>query len=668
MEMEVEEENANTGTCYGEASFPERAARMTVHLENLLVLRAQKADPSVNPCDDPNTAAIQTLTVLENVPCEVVRVCCSVLAYILKLRGGIAPQDFASPAELNAFELEQWTVLNGVRDFSHYMELCKTLVETVLENGRRVYQLFEQQKQNKEATAREAGQHANGEHRELNGAELDASDHQYASVNGGPDDTDQFDEDEGENELSLIHDLLRNMNGVFLRFYDLFVNGNGFPREKIYEKLFVSGCVSHREPMPLHRAHLHSLDSMFSMLAHRIIVSTDHCNTHFEAFFGTGILFTVLLNIITERFSSQDVESWSASALSATDHWTRVRLARPEDRQSIHFFKNTNSDSYRRAVARLPAHLFNATSGLDVYLTKGDTLCTMFVQFMGRVFLRTHEWPLRSDVFAHIKEHFVCDNLQRLFASIGRGEDQRAWIRFFKRNHDRSPRIYIQIEPLCSLNDELIGGESHNVAVESRPNEAALFGANAGKLRSNANADAARRYQQHRNFIDRYNEFMSNKNNELRDYWNIMRAVFMANSGGWDQNGGEANFTDSPLTDFVEWCRDINSLIFPYNFLLTSITAGAERANRLEEKTLDEAWILKCQEHLMARRFNSNRCKQILDFFKRLEIKSRLILEEKNFMYMFSEAMERMPFLYALFGDSLRDMENAQNEQNEEAF
>ena len=70
----------------------------------------------------------------------------------------------------------------------------------------------------------------------------------------------------------------------------------------------------------------------------------------------------------------------------------------------------------------------------------------------------------------------------------------------------------------------------------------------------------------------------------------------------------------------------------------------------------------------MARRFNSNRCKQILDFFKRLEIKSRLILEEKNFMYMFSEAMERMPFLYALFGDSLRDMENAQNEQNEEAF
>ena len=443
MEMEVEEENANTGTCYGEASFPERAARMTVHLENLLVLRAQKADPSVNPCDDPNTAAIQTLTVLENVPCEVVRVCCSVLAYILKLRGGIAPQDFASPAELNAFELEQWTVLNGVRDFSHYMELCKTLVETVLENGRRVYQLFEQQKQNKEATAREAGQHANGEHRELNGAELDASDHQYASVNGGPDDTDQFDEDEGENELSLIHDLLRNMNGVFLRFYDLFVNGNGFPREKIYEKLFVSGCVSHREPMPLHRAHLHSLDSMFSMLAHRIIVSTDHCNTHFEAFFGTGILFTVLLNIITERFSSQDVESWSASALSATDHWTRVRLARPEDRQSIHFFKNTNSESYRRAVARLPAHLFNATSGLDVYLTKGDTLCTMFVQFMGRVFLRTHEWPLRSDVFAHIKEHFVCDNLQRLFASIGRGEDQRAWIRFFKRNHDRSPRIYI---------------------------------------------------------------------------------------------------------------------------------------------------------------------------------------------------------------------------------
>lgn len=639
--MEVDEVSSSSRSFYEDPS-PD-SPRLTVHLENLLVLRAQKSDPSINPRDDKNAATtIQTLTVLENVPRDVVRVCCSVLAYILKLRGGIVPQDFRSSDELTEHELSQWHILNEVRDFSHYMDLCKNLVETVLENGRRVYHLFEMQKQDKDARQTEDSR---------------ASQTQTTETTEAPEAAE-----EAENELSLIHDLLRNMNNVFLRFYDLFVNGTGFPREKIYEKLFVSGCVSHREPMQLRRENLFSLDSLFSTLSHEVIVSTDHCNTHFEAFFGTGILFTVLLNIITEKFSGQETaDSWSSYALSgATEHWTRVRLGRVEDRNSIHFFKNTNSESYRRTVARLPPHLFDATSGLDVYLTKGDTLCTMFVQFIGRVFLRTHEWPLRSDVFDHLKEHFVCDNLQRLFASIGRGEDQRAWIRFFKRNQDRSPRVYIQIEPLFSLNDEIINGESRNlanVAAETRLSENSIFDASAaGKLKCN-NADVARRYQQHKHFMERYNDFMSNRSSELRDYWNVMRSVFVTNSGGWSEPALDPD--DSPLTNFQAWCREVNTLIFPYNFLLISIIAGGERAHRLEEKTLDEAWILKCQEYLMARRFSSTRCKQILEFFKRLEIRSRLILEEKKFMYLFSEAMESMPFLYSLFGDSLKEMETA---------
>lgn len=642
--MEVDEENSSCRSFYEDPS--PNSQRITVHLENLLVLRAQKSDPSINPRDDKNAAnTIQTLTVLENVRRDVVRVCCSVLAYILKLRGGIIPQDFHTSEELNEHELCQWHILNEVRDFTHYMDLCKNLVETVLENGRRVYHLFEMQKQDKDARQKEESN--------------DSSPTEPTESTRG---TMPEHVEEAENELSLIHDLLRNMNNVFLRFYDLFVNGTGFPREKIYEKLFVSGCVSRREPMQVRRENLRSLDSLFSTLSHEIIVSTDHCNTHFEAFFGTGILFTVLLNIITEKFSNQETtaDSWSSYALlGATEHWTRVRLRRIEDRHSIHFFKNTNSESYRRTVARLPPHLFDANSGLDVYLTKGDTLCTMFVQFIGRVFLRTHEWPLRSDVFNHLKKHFVCDNLQRLFSSIGRGEDQRAWIRFFKRNQDRSPRVYIQIEPLFSLNDEIINGESRNlanVAAEKRLNENSIFdAAAAGKLKCNK-ADVARRYQQHKHFMERYNEFMSNRSNDLRDYWNVMRSVFVTNSGGWDESLADPD--DSPLTNFHAWCREVNTLIFPYNFLLISIIAGSERAHRLEEKTLDEAWILKCQEYLMARRFNSTRCKQILEFFKRLEIRSRLILEEKKFMYLFSEAMESMPFLYSLFGDSLKEMES----------
>lgn len=641
--MEVDEENSSCRSFYEDPS--PASQRITVHLENLLVLRAQKSDPSINPRDDKNAAnTIQTLTVLENVRRDVVRVCCSVLAYILKLRGGIIPQDFHTSEELNEHELCQWHILNEVRDFTHYMDLCKNLVETVLENGRRVYHLFEMQKQDKDARQKEESN--------------DSSPTEPTESTRG---TMPEHVEEAENELSLIHDLLRNMNNVFLRFYDLFVNGTGFPREKIYEKLFVSGCVSRREPMQVRRENLRSLDSLFSTLSHEIIVSTDHCNTHFEAFFGTGILFTVLLNIITEKFSNQETtaDSWSSYALlGATEHWTRVRLRRIEDRHSIHFFKNTNSESYRRTVARLPPHLFDANSGLDVYLTKGDTLCTMFVQFIGRVFLRTHEWPLRSDVFNHLKKHFVCDNLQRLFSSIGRGEDQRSWIRFFKRNQDRSPRVYIQIEPLFSLNDEIINGESRNlanVAAEKRLNENSIFdAAAAGKLKCN-NADVARRYQQHKHFMERYNEFMSNRSNDLRDYWNVMRSVFVTNSGGWDESLADPD--DSPLTNFHAWCREVNTLIFPYNFLLISIIAGSERGHRLEEKTLDEAWILKCQEYLMARRFNSTRCKQILEFFKRLEIRSRLILEEKKFMYLFSEAMESMPFLYSLFGDSLKEME-----------
>lgn len=649
MEITIDENHERDGryTNAFELISPSATERITVHLENLLVLRAQKTDPSINPCDDSCASeTIQTLTILQNVPVNVVRLCCAVLAYILKLRGGIVPQDFNSSTELTPNEREQLQILNGVRDFTHYMELCKQLVETVLENGRRVYHLFELQKQNKE-------QNKEQNNKESEREKQPTDEHASQIVD---------EDDEAENELSLIHDLLRNMNSVFLRFYDMFVNGSGFPREKIYERLFVSGCVSRREPLSLQRKHLVSLDCLFSMLSHEIIVSTDHCNTHFEAFFGTGILFTVLLNIITEKFAKNEtLDNWSSTLpANAMEHWTRVRLSRNEDREAIHFFKDTNSIAYKRAVARLPIDLFDAESGLDVYLTKGDTLCTMFVQFIGRVFLRTYEWPLRSDVFSHLKEHFVCDNLQRLFASIGRGQDQRAWIRFFKRNHDRSPRVYIQIEPLFTLNDELIGGNESriNVATNTKLNETAILEGSGGcTLKSTASADASRRYQLHRDFINRYNEFMSNKNGELREYWDVMRTVFAANSGGWEQNSVYEQ-TDSPLTDFHSWCREINLLIFPYNFLLIPIIAGGAERHRLDEKTLSDAWVLKCQEYLLARRINSTRCKQILDFFKRLEIKSRLILEEKKFMFLFSEAMDKMPFLYSLFGESLTEMES----------
>lgn len=625
---------------------------MNVYLRDLLQLRAEKSCVTLNPCDDTSTSStIETLTILENVPESVVRECCSLLAYFLKLERGFESIDFANPSDLTERQIEQLNTINAVQNFTRYMDLCKNMIERVLENGRRVYALLEERTAARERAAKDG-----------------PNDHQHDPVH---------------EDIATMHSLLSNMDGVFHRFYDMFVNNDCFPHRLIYEKLFVSCSLSERCPLALRKEHLDDLNTLFSTLSQAIVMSTDHCNSMFEAFFGTGILFTTLLNIMTNQYSREQKASQPNNEPPAANesnadrirYWTRVRLLRPEDRASAHFIKDVNDPNYVRSVKRLTPDLFDRSSGMDIYLSKGDTLSTLFVQFVGRIFSRLYEWIERSDVKCYVRQHYVCENLQALFGHIGRGQDQRAWIRFFKRTHDRKAKVYIKIEPLLQLNDELIVGneERTTLAKESTGTDpftlATTTTGNGVQLRTTASADTARRYHLLRDFVERYNEFTCTRNDCLRQHWSRLRDKFAANSGA---SSGATDCRDdgdnillsldereSPLLSFESWCRCVNASLFPYNFLLLAANNdGVVERNKpnFNKETLDHTFTYKCQEYLLSKRFTSGKCAQILAFLSNLEIKSRLLFEEKNFLYLFSNAMENMPFLYDLFGETISEI------------
>lgn len=628
--------------------------RMNVHIENLLLLRAEKMDRRLNQENDDESKVdtIDTLTVLEDVPVSTVRDCCSLIAYYLKIERGFRPIDFRSVEDLTPNERQQYETLHRVENFVQYTNMCRKMIEDVMANGKRVFALLEEEKRNNNERSKNKN-----------------DDDNVNEEDGGPSSCKRPRNDDSvlADDLYSTHSLIKNMGGLFNKFHSFFTDQDYMPIATIYEKLFVSSCLSERSPLNLYRAHLADLNTLLSTLTQAVVANTDYCNTLFEAFFGTGILFTALLNIITNEYNGETpVYGHNARRLR---YWTRVRLHNPEDVTAAHFIKDVRDPTYQRSLNLLPAELFDRTSGRDVLLTKGDTLCTMFVQFLGRIHLRLYEWIERSDVQSYVTRNFVPVNVQTLFASIGRGQDQRSWIRFFKRTNDgRRAKVYIKLDPLLQMNDE--------IAVHSdggmKPKTGAIGGVRHGEsaqVRSTAPQATARQYQMLRDFQQRYDEFLAKNGDLLHGVWAGASDKFLRETGTNHSIEMYPQLTAaaSPIRSFEVWCKHVNQLLFPYNFLLLSGSDAVDSKDvvtrplkTFDRETLNHAWTYKCQEYM---RFTRAKCEQMLKFMETIEIKSRMFIEEKNFVLLFGDATRDMTFLYDLVAEFIDDdKDNIEND------
>lgn len=654
---------------------------MTIYLHNLLNLRAEKQSVTMNQSDCPVQQAVETLTILDRVPVTTVRDCCSLFAYYLRLQYGFNYVDF-EPEQLTREERENFDTISAIQSFGQYAQMCKHMIEGVLASGREVYARLEKRTMS-----------------QRNDSKLRGGEGLYEENSSKDTETDTETED-----MINIRSLLSSMDIMFNQFYEMFLNNDCFPETSMFEKMFISRCLSHREKLNMRRSHLSNLNILLNTLTQAVILSTDHCNSMFEAFFGTGMLFTVLLNVITSEYRTIDLhvnEIVSTPTANATmPYWTRVRLQNEEDRPSIHLLKNTTTPAYMAAIKRLPSELFNVESGLDVYLSVGDTLCTMFIQFIGRISQRLIEWIERNDVKTYVNKHYVYGDAYSLIKSIGRG-DQGAWIRFFRRTQDRSSRLYIKLDILIQLNDELAcafgekqtntvpgsggGGKVLETVARKR---AMLDGIQSATDKDQLSKtavqqlkmapDVANKYKAFTDFMNRYNDFVeTSAKDKLFDHWTNLRNEFLLNSGSSlrPDDFNDTNMltkldqVNSPLTSYKQWCKDINTTLFPYNILLLAVNFNKDKPIEVNlptfsEENLQLAWVYKCQEYLRNRRFTSSKCTQIYKYLTNLEVKSRMFYEENTFMFLFSQAISEMPFMYELFGEIAE--EHNHNEKEDE--
>lgn len=529
-----------------------------MYLHNVVQLRAEKSERS-SSLSSSVAANATSLTFLPNVPTSVIDDCCTALGYFVRLMYGVDERE-CRDQQLTGDEANVFALFNGASNFCEYVTVCRRIVESVLQNVKFIYDLH------------------NGQTSE---------------------------NDSSSGELKSMYEMLRHMDSLFQQFYAIFTDEESFPRRTIRDKLFVSACLSERRPIVLRREHISDRETLFAALICATDAMSDQSNTVFEAFFCGGFFVICLLNILTTNYTS-----------GAQQAFTRVRMLGEGGRESIPLLKNTLARDYQESIQNLPAALFDPET--DVYLSKSDTLTTLFAQFLGRVFLRMYEWCERSDVNAHVRKHFLPANTNSLFSIVGRGPDQKAWIRFFKRASNGAPKVFVKIEPLLQLNDQLIVNSSAN---------------KGNTMTSNASADVVQRYQMLKDFLSRYNDFCARNNNQA--YWRSQVERF-------DRVLNDPTIEmDSPLRSFDVWCADVNSIVFPYNFLLMFSSIGTQE--------LDECWVYRAQQYLMNRRFTSGKCGQLLQFLRTVEIKSRLFFDEQQFMFLFTSAMKSMPFLYDLF-------------------
>ncbi|KAK2574857.1 hypothetical protein KPH14_013058, partial [Odynerus spinipes] len=120
-----------------------------------------------------------------------------------------------------------------------------------------------------------------------------------------------------------------------------------------------------------------------------------------------------------------------------------------------------------------------------------------------------------------------------------------------------------------------------------------------------------------------------------------------------DNDKFSIDFNDSIFT-FKRWAEEVNNLLFPYNFLLSSV-AYANNGRKFDDETLSQVWIFKTQEVLVSRRFTADKCRRCLEYFEKLSRLSRFVVEESNLKKIFASLLRDLPFLQDFFETPVDD-------------
>lgn len=599
-----------------------------LQIPSLIHIRGEKTSKTKNLFEDlPECgAAVQFVTRFGRVRRVIVEQCCKILAYALRLRCGLTTFDFSARNELTDNEKEQLDLLQEISSLGEFKEQFCAMVNRLLGINESIRKACNESKD-----------------------EIEKSDSLTEEEK-----TEWFQQleimNEDGNMIESFTDVYRQANDVLQSISD----------SDLYNSFLISFSLSERKPFVVSRGNLTDLGTLFASLVLAIDASTDLCNTFLEALFLNGAFIMSLTMAAFDRYV--DAEQCKAHT-NLNMPWTRLRILREEDRPGIMMITNVNDPKYQKIITHLPRELFDPQQ--DVYISISDTVSTILVQQFGKLFLRTHEWIVRSDVYDYVKQHFVPDNPKALFANIGRGRMQQNWIRFFKRTRDGETRLYTQLEPLISLHDEIAATPNskvnranpiENEEEEEQPSSDATKSSESTEIRafdsfiSNKTAPVVKihststkqKYDALIDFQKKYNAFMANNRTNLYEHWQRTTSTFAANAGLYEK-GYEIQLEPScAANDFERWCGLINAHLFPLNILMISTNGTKDTI----EKSFDDYWTMKAISFFIEKRATSGKIKPLLEFMKKMELRSRMVVDAPEFMGILIDLISSSPTLF----------------------
>lgn len=539
----------------------ETSERLDIPVDGLITFSGKKSCLANNVCDEPASPVVSTTFLYQLDKNEIFR-CCALLSYQLRLKHNVV-YAFDKSA-LSASQLAQFQLFNHITCFSEYIELCKSFILCFRQCNDNITAKFSQES-NRRKIANQ------GRKRHVYGTFVNTAD------NADHNNPDSHESDDEFRELQSVYEQMENMKKMFDFYFNMFV-GEEFDRYIIYEKIYLDTCLSSDIPLTMQLTDFDNIGTLFASLLRLTLVSTDFCNSQFSAFFGTGMMLNMLLYLTIDEIFRHPFENQSKTWQQKRCHWTRLTLLNPEDHAAACLLRDVDSDSYHRAISALPEGEFDSTLG-HIYMSKGDTLSTLFLQFNSRLFMRLYEWPERRDVKLHLIDKYVCDNIASYFLKSGRSQ-QHSWIKFFKRkpqnfsqnastpvkNNDTAvnnlethtssflsatllpvhaeklpPQIFINMSALHSLYDSLACGIQKNNNKRSRLENPQKTVSPFTNNTDNAvviadNAQVKRNWEALDAFKDSYLTFFINGvalRDNFREWYQKMCVTFILRSGGY---------------------------------------------------------------------------------------------------------------------------------------
>lgn len=541
-------------------------------VRNLVEFKPEKVARDLNECDVPSTGLVESETFLKGLDVDFVKKCCAILSYQLRLKHPIC-LPFDVNVLSNDASREAYSLFWSIDNFSTYIDECTTFAEVFRDCNERVATLFRDETISKSRSkSNEDGLGTNGRLGKRKRDTLTNDERRRRVVDDEVDD-DNNDEDEDDlplDDLETILDQYQSMQKIFGAFIDMFLDKN-FDRYVIYKRFFLDFCLSEAIPLTLTADVFVDLRSLFAHLLRFTIHSTDFCNTQMSAFFGPGMMINMLLYltssdmvndalaIVNERkerkrmkVRAKDETTKTETTINVEDetkqktstplvtHWTRLTIRDRDDYDSAFLLRDIDNDDYRRCVASLSPDEFSAEMG-HVFMSKGDTLSTIFMQFVSRLYRRLLEWPERSDVKIHLEQFFQCDNIATFFAQSGR--QNQNWIRFFKRR----PKDNVSMTGNVNVNNSSSNCDSVISTSNNKVNETS----SSGFVNSRDHDTDGENRGQQRNVSDTSANEMSRKRGLPLVYINIERLHALYDSLSYGVPAAQPSANKRPRLDGV---------------------------------------------------------------------------------------------------------------------